>query len=30
MAAHESLIQHIVALKDDQRVFENAFQCVCT
>lgn len=28
MAAHEKLIQHIVAVKEGERVFENAFQSV--
>ena len=28
MAAHEKLVQHLVAVKEDKRVFENAFQSV--
>ena len=28
MAVHEKLIQHIEAVKNDERVFENAFQSV--
>ncbi|HEY3309333.1 MAG TPA: serine protein kinase PrkA [Desulfuromonadaceae bacterium] len=28
MAAHEKLVQHLVAVKEDKRVFENAFQAV--
>ena len=28
MAAHEKLIQHLVAIKEGERVFENAFQSV--